>query len=191
MTQASHPTFDACRTSASAALQLLAHQQQWREQTLKHWQRRLERDRHALEGTLESLHGAQDWNDFSAAAQTVWRDYMSASAALWQEGVTDSMQNAGAWSDTARDMAQHLQASLESLQRAAVESKTGAALPMHEWMAAFERAMNGAVAQAAGASKAMAHAATTTNASASSPAAGGARASKKQEASADGGQHGR
>jgi hypothetical protein len=188
MTQASHPTFDACRTSASAALQLLVHQQQWREQALKLWQRRLERDRHALEGTLESLHGAQDWNDFSAAAQTVWRDYMSASAALWQEGVTDSMQNAGAWSDAARDMAQHWQASLESLQRVAVESKTGAASPMREWMAAFERAMNGAAAQAAGVANTMAHAA---NASASGPAAGGARASKKQEAGADGGQHGR
>lgn len=82
MANAPHPSFHACHTGASTALQWLVHQQQWHEHALKLMYRRMERDRAALEGTLETLRDARDWNDFAAASQSVWRDYLTASAAL-------------------------------------------------------------------------------------------------------------
>ncbi|WP_233869521.1 hypothetical protein [Paraburkholderia adhaesiva] len=141
MVTASNPSFDACRVNANNALQMMKHSQQWREQLLKLEQHRLERDRAALEGALETLSHAQDWSDLAAASQSVLRDYLSESAAIWQEGVAAAMQGAGAWTDTARDIAQNWQDSLPGLQPGAA---TASALPMREWMAAFERAVSGA-----------------------------------------------
>ncbi|WP_027794635.1 hypothetical protein [Paraburkholderia acidipaludis] len=144
-------TFDAYRVNASTALQLFAHGQQWREQLLKLQQRRLARDRAALEDTLESLREAHDWSEFAAAGQTVLRDYVGASTALWQEGVAATLQSAGAWSDLARDLAQNWHDSLDVFQPG---GGTASALPMRDWMAMFERAAgsapggNGAAADA-------------------------------------------
>jgi hypothetical protein len=159
MVTASNPSFDACRVNARAALQMMTHGQQWREQILKLEQHRIERDRAALEGTLETLGHAQDWSDLAVASQSVLRDYLSASAAIWQEGVAAAMQGAGAWTDTARDIAQDWQDALAGLQPGAA---TATALPMREWMAAFERAVSAAVPNGAnsvnGAGKPAAHA---------------------------------
>lgn len=141
MVTVSNPSFEAYRSNASVALQLLTHGQQWHEQILKLQQRRLERDRAALEGTLESLRSAHDWSDFATAGQSVLRDYLSASAALWQEGVAAAMQGAGAWTDTARDLTQNWQDSLAGFQPGANGTS---ALPMRDWMAAFERAVGAA-----------------------------------------------
>jgi len=143
MATVSNPTFAAYRVNASAALHWLAQGQQWREQMLKLQQRRLARDRAALESTLETLREAHDWSDFTTASQSVLRDYLKESAALWQEGVTAAMQGAGAWTDTARDLAQDWQESLAGLTPG---TDTPSALPMREWMAAFERAVGGAFA---------------------------------------------
>ncbi|HKT97322.1 MAG TPA: hypothetical protein VJS30_12405 [Paraburkholderia sp.] len=117
MANASHPSFNACRTGTAAALQCLVHQQQWREHALKLMYRRMERDRAALEGTLETLRNAHDWNDFAAASQSVWRDYLNASAALWQEGAAATLQGAGGWTDLARDIAQQWQDALGGMRR--------------------------------------------------------------------------
>ncbi|MBN3853773.1 hypothetical protein G3N59_10315 [Paraburkholderia sp. Ac-20340] len=146
MPNASHPSFNAYKSRTSAALQWLVQQQQWREQAANLLQRRIERDRAALEGTLESLRGAQDWSDFGAATQTVWRDYLLASAALWQENVAATVQGTGVWANAVRDMSQQWQDTLEKLKPGAVAQpgRSGAALPMREWMAAFERAMSAA-----------------------------------------------
>lgn len=171
MVTVSNPSFDAYRGNASVALQMLTHGQQWREQVLKLQQRRLERDRAALEGTLESLRAAHDWSDFAAAGQSVLRDYLSASAALWQEGVAAAMQGAGAWTDTARDIAQNWQDSCAGLQPGSAGTS---ALPMRDWMAAFERTVGAAGSAAWGAN------------GAANPAA----APSKKEA-AQGEQHGR
>jgi hypothetical protein len=182
MATASHPSFDAAslgnamgasfdtyRTNASAALRLLVGQQQWREQMLKLEQRRLARDREAVEGLLESLRTARDWTDFAVATQSVWRDYLGASTTLWQEGVAAAMQGASTWSDSARDFTQQWQEACAGAQANA--SKVPGALPMREWMNAFERAMSSAANGAAHPGK----------------AAGAGRA---QGASAGGGQHG-
>jgi hypothetical protein len=172
MATASQPSFDAYRTSTQAALRLLVGQQQWREQILKLEQRRLERDREALEGVLESLRTAHDWSDFAIAAQSVWRDYLGASAALWQESVTAAMQDAGSWSDTARDFAQQWQDACTGAKAGAANAP--GALPMREWMNAFERAMNSAANGAAHPGK-----------------AAGSRTGRAPSASeAGGGQHG-
>jgi hypothetical protein len=178
MATASHPSpgasfgasFDAYRASTSAALRLLVGQQEWRERVLKLEQRRIERDREALEGVLESLRTARDWSDFAIATQSLWRDYFGASAALWQEGVAAAMQGASAWSDTARDVTQQWQQACAGAQAGA--SNAPGALPMREWMNAFERAMNSAANGAA-------HPARSSG------------AGRAQGASAGGGQHGR
>jgi hypothetical protein len=187
MANAPYPSFDAYRTGAAAALQLLVQQQQWREHALKLLQRRTERDRAALEGTLESLRHAQDWSDFAAASQSVWREYLGASAALWQEGAAAALQGTGAWTDFARDMTQQWQDSLGSLQSGAAGAKSGAAMPMREWMAAFERAV-GVAAQGAAQAAQAAQAAAAAAASGAVPGAGGARTGRAQ-AQASGGQH--
>ena len=168
MATASHPPFDASlgnalgasfdtyRTNTSAALRLLVGQQQWREQLLKLEQRRIERDREAVEGLLESLRTARDWTDFAVATQSVWRDYLGASTTLWQESVAAAVQGASTWSDSARDFTQQWQEACAGAQAGA--SKVPGALPMREWMNAFERAMssaaNGAGGKAAGAARA-------------------------------------
>ncbi|MFP6560227.1 hypothetical protein WJ542_18265 [Paraburkholderia sp. B3] len=143
MATVSFSAFDAYRVNASAALQLLEHGQQWREQLLKLQQRRLARDRAALESTLESLREAHDWSDFATAGQSVLHDYVGASTALWQEGVAATLQGAGAWSDLARDLAQNWHDSLGTFQPGA---GTASALPMRDWMAMFERAVGSAYA---------------------------------------------
>jgi hypothetical protein len=170
MVTASNPSFDACRVNACNALQMMTHGQHWREHILKLEQRRLERDQAAIEGTLETLRHAQDWSELAVASQSVLRDYLSASAAIWQEGVAAAMEGAGAWTDTARDIAQNLQDSITGLQPGA---GTASALPMREWMAAFERAV-GAVGGAA-----------------PNGEAGNANGAGKQAAQAQGEQHGR
>ncbi|WP_322012086.1 hypothetical protein [Paraburkholderia sp. J12] len=138
MATVSNPSFDAYRFNASAAIKLFAQGEQWREQVLELQQRRLARDRAALEGTLETLRDARDWSDFSTASQSVLRDYVNASAAIWQEGVAAAMHGAGALADTARDLTQEWHDSLSGLQPG---TNTPSALPMREWMAAFERAV--------------------------------------------------
>jgi hypothetical protein len=143
MATVSHPSFDAYRVNASATLHWIAQGQQWREQILKLQQRRLARDQAALEGTLAALREAHDWSGLTTASQSVWREYLSVSAALWRDGVAAAMQGAGAWADTARDLAQDWQDSLAGLQPGA---NMPSALPMREWMAAFERAVGGAYA---------------------------------------------
>lgn len=144
MSNVSSPSFDAYRSGTSAALQWLVHQQQWREQAANLLQRRIERDRAALESTLASLRGAQNWSDFGAASQAVWRDYLMASAALWQESAAASVQATGVWANAARDVMQQWQDSLANLQPGAAAGAVGAAQPMREWTAAFERAMSAA-----------------------------------------------
>jgi hypothetical protein len=146
MVTASNPSFDAYCVNASAALKMLAQGQQWREQIMELQQHRLERDRAALEGALETLRDAHDWSDLATASQSVLRDYLNASAAIWQDGVTAAMHGAGAWSDVARDMTQHWHDSLCGLEPATV---TASAMPMREWMAAFERAVSGTAGGAA------------------------------------------
>jgi hypothetical protein len=181
MATASFSSFDAYRINASAALQLLAHGQQWREQLLKLQQRRLARDMAVLEDTLESLRDAHDWNDFATAGQTVLRDYTSASTALWQEGVAAALQGAGTWSDLARDLAQNWHDSLEAFQP---DASTTTALPMRDWMAAFERAVGSAYAVKSGEN--------SGGSSADNEAAGDASAHAGQPAAhAHGEQHGR
>lgn len=159
MATASHPPFDASlgnalgasfetyRTNTSAALRLLVGQQQWREQLLKLEQRRIERDREAVEGLIESLRTARDWTDFAVATQSVWRDYLGASTTLWQEGMAAAMQGASTWSESARDFTQQWQEACAGAQAGA--SKVPGALPMREWMNAFERAMSSAANGAA------------------------------------------
>jgi hypothetical protein len=147
MVTASHPSFDTWRANTTAALRLLAGQHQWRERLLGLEQRRLERDREAIEGWLESLRTAHDWSDFAVATQSIWRDYLSASTSLWQEGCAVAMQGASAWSETARDVAQQWQDACAGAQRGAAGAP--GALPMREWMNAFERAMTGAANGAA------------------------------------------
>ena len=159
--------FDSYRASTSAALQWLVGQQEWRERVLKLEQRRIERDREALNGVIESLRTARDWSDFAVATQSVWREYLGASAALWQEGAAAAMQGASTWSDTARDVTQQWQQACAGAQAGA--SNVPGALPMREWMNAFERAMNSATNGAAGSSSG---------------------AGRAQRASAGGGQHG-
>lgn len=146
MPNASHPSFNAYRDGTSAALQWFVHQQQWREQAVNLLQRRMARDRAALEATLVSLRNAQSWSDFGAASQAVWRDYLVASAALWQENTAATVQATGVWANAARDVMQQWQDTLASLQRGApaVAGQGDAAQPMREWMAAFERAMSAA-----------------------------------------------
>jgi hypothetical protein len=168
MATASFSSFDAYRINASAALQLLAHGQQWREQLLKLQQRRLARDMAVLEETLESLRDAHDWNDFATAGQTVLRDYTSASTALWQEGVAAALQGAGTWSDLARDLAQNWHDSLEAFQP---DASTTTALPMRDWMAAFERAVGSAYAVKSGENSAVNEAPGDASAHAGQPAA--------------------
>jgi hypothetical protein len=171
MVTASQLPFDAYRVNGCAALQMMTQGQQWREQLLKLEERRLERDRAALEGALQTLREAKDWTDFVTASQTVLRDYLSATAAMWQESVGASMQSAGAWSDSARDFVQNCQDSLSGLQAGWQASfqpgaATASALPMRDWMVAFERAVSGAVLNGAhaapgtanGTGKAAAHA---------------------------------
>lgn len=177
MVTASQPKapFDAWRANTSASLRLVAGQQQWRERLLKLEQRRLERDREALEGVLESLRTAHDWSDFALATQSVWRDYFAASTALWQESVAGALQDAGTWSETARGFAQQWQDACTGAQAGA--SSAAGALPMREWMNAFERAMTSATNGAAG----------PAAASANAP---GARTSRAQGASESGGPHG-
>lgn len=143
MVTLSNPSFDACRTQACAALQMLSASQQWREQWFVLQQHRIARDSAALRGALEAMRDAKDLNDFAAGSQTVLRDYLSASAAIWQEGVAAAMQGAGVWSDTARETMQQWQQSMSGLHQGSVG---GAALPMREWMAAFERAASSAQA---------------------------------------------
>jgi len=126
---------------------MLSESQQWQEQWLALLQRRVARDRAALRGTLEAMRDAKGWNDFAEGSQAVWRDYLGASAAIWQDGVTAAMQGAGAWSDAARDAMQQWQQSMSGLQQG---SAGGAALPMGEWMAAFERAVSAAQAMDGG-----------------------------------------
>ncbi|WP_322092464.1 hypothetical protein [Paraburkholderia bannensis] len=146
MPNASHPAFNAYRNGTSAALQWLVQQQQWREQAASLLQRRMARDRVALEATLESLRSAQSWSDFGAASQTVWRDYLVASAALWQENTAATVQATGVWANAARDAMQQWQDTLAGLRPGAVAAtgQVGAVQPMREWMAAFERAMSAA-----------------------------------------------
>ncbi|NIE65808.1 hypothetical protein [Burkholderia sp. Ax-1719] len=149
MANVSHPSFNAYRSGTSAALQWLVHQQQWREQAANLLQRRIARDRAALESMLESLRRAQSWSDFGAASQTVWRDYLLASAALWQESTAASVQVTGVWANAARDVMQQWQDSLAQLQPVTAAAATPAAAidaaqPIREWMAAFERAMSAA-----------------------------------------------
>lgn len=191
MPTVSNPSFDACRVNACATLQLLAHGQQWREQVLQLQQRRLERDRAALEGTLETLRESRDWSDFATASQSVLRDYLSASAAIWQEGVAAAMHGAGAWADTARDITQDWQDSLSGLQPG---TSTPSALPMSEWMAAFERAVGGAYMPGVpGASSAAANGATegATEGAARSAASRAAAGRGGKTEAAQGEQHGR
>lgn len=132
-----NPSFDACRANACAALRMLSDSQQWSEQWLSLQRRRVERDRAALRGTLEAMRDARDWSDFAEGSQAMLRDYLSASAAIWQDGVAAAMHGAGAWSDSARDTIQQWQQSMSGLQQGAA----GGALPMRDWMTAFERAV--------------------------------------------------
>jgi hypothetical protein len=171
MVTASHPSFDTYRANAATALRLLVGQQQWRERLLKLEQRRLERDREALEGVLESLRTSRDWSDFAIATQSVWRDYFGASAALWQEGFAAALQDASTWSDTARDLTQKWQDACTGAQAGAAGAP--GALPMREWMNAFERAMNSAANGAGHPGK-----------------ASGSRTSHAGSASESGGRHG-
>jgi len=149
MTTPSTLPFDACRAQTCAALQMLAAGQQWRETWLTLQRRRLSRDSAALRGTLEAMRDANDWNDFAVGSQAALRDYLSASMAIWQEGVAATMQGAGAWSDTARETMQQWQQSMNGFPG----SFGGAALPMREWMAAFERAVSPAAAAGDAAAK--------------------------------------
>ncbi|MBB3257644.1 hypothetical protein F4827_002509 [Paraburkholderia bannensis] len=152
MATVSYPLFNVYRSGTWAALQWLVHQQQWREQVVGLLQRRIARDRNALESTLEAWRGAQSWSDFGAATQTVWRDYLIGSAALWQESTAASVQVTGVWANAARDVMQQWQDAFAQLQpgTAAAAGAIGpvgtidAAQPMREWMAAFERAMSAA-----------------------------------------------
>lgn len=147
MVTSSNPPFEACRAGTCAALQMLSASEQWREQWLALQQRRLARDHAALHGTLTAMRDANDWNDFASGSQAVLRDYLSASAAIWQDSVAAAMQGAGAWSDTAREAMQQWQQSMNGWQPGPA---VGGALPMREWMAAFERAVSPAqAAQAA------------------------------------------
>lgn len=173
MVTASHPSFDTYRSNTAAALRLLVGQQQWRERLLTLEQRRLQRDREALEGVLESLRTARDWADFAIASQSVWRDYFGASAALWQESFAAALQDASTWSETARDLTQRWQDACTGAQTGAANAP--GALPMREWMNAFERAMN-----------------TATNGAAHPGKAPGSRASRGQTAGEGegGGRHG-
>jgi hypothetical protein len=118
---------------------MLSAGERWREQWLALQQRRFARDHAALHGTLDAMREASDWNDFAAGSQAVLRDYLSASAAIWQDGVAAAMQGAGAWSDTTRDALLQWQQSMSRFQPG---STGGGALPMREWMAAFERAVS-------------------------------------------------
>jgi len=161
--------FDTYRASANAALQWLVGQQEWRERVLKLEQRRVERDREALQGAIESLRTARDWTDFAIATQSVWREYVGACTSLWQEGAAAAMQGASMWSDTARDVTQQWQQACAGAQAGAANGP--GALPMREWMAAFERAMNSA-----------------TNGAAYPASSSGA--GRAQGANAGGGQHG-
>lgn len=170
MASPSEPPFDAYRANACATLQLLCAGEQWREQWLALAQRRFARDRAALHGTLDAIREAQDWRDFAAGSEAVWRDYLSASAALWQDGVAAALHATLAWNDSAREALQQWQQSIGRLQSGPA---AGAALPMREWMAAFERAASAGAAAAAGAADAAA--------SAGSPA----RARTRRERSAD------
>lgn len=176
MVTASNPSFDAWRVNATAVLQMLSQGEQWREQLLSLQQRRYERDRAALEGVMETLRAAQDWSDFATASQSVLRDYLGASAAIWQESVAAAMQGAGAWTDTARGIAQSWQDSLGGLEPGAA---TASAMPMREWMAAFERAVGAAVANGVSMTNGMTHG-----------AAGYAHGNGKQAAHTQGEQHG-
>lgn len=144
MATPSNSPFEAYRANACTALEMLTASQQWREQMLTLQQHRINRDIEALRGTLEALRDAKDWNEFATGSQSVLRDYLSTSAAIWQEGVTAAMQGAGIWSDSTRDAFQKWQDSVGGLQPGAA---AGAALPMREWMAAFERAVGGTVAE--------------------------------------------
>jgi hypothetical protein len=149
MPNVSPPSFDAWRSSTSAALQWLVHQQQWREQAANLLQRRIARDRAALEATLASLRGARSWSEFQAANQAAWREYWVASAALWQESAAANVQATGVWANAARDVMKQWQETLATLQPGAAAAAAPAAAvsatqPMREWMAAFERAMSAA-----------------------------------------------
>lgn len=148
MVTASNSPFDTCRANAAAALTMLTQGQQWREQLLKLQQRRLDCERAALEGTLDTLRHAQDWTDLATQSQAVLRDYLSTSTAIWQESVTVAMQDAGAWAETARGLARNWQ---ESLARMQASSPATSAMPMRDWMTAFERAVGAAVADSAAA----------------------------------------
>lgn len=130
MANVSHPSFNAYRTGATAALQWLAYQQQWREHALKLLYRRMERDRAALEGTLETLRDARDWNEFAIASQSVWRNYLGASAALWQEAAVAALQGAGAWAGLMRDMAQQWQDASAGLLQGVPGTQSDAAMPV-------------------------------------------------------------
>ncbi|WP_114810593.1 hypothetical protein [Paraburkholderia kururiensis] len=145
---------ETCRANATIALRMLALGQQWRQQALTWQQRRMERDRNAVQQALGALAHAQDWNEMVAGYHTVVRDYLSASTSLWQDGIQLATQ-------APREAGNGVQDALRQWQGACagewqkLTTTHGAALPMRDWMAAFERTAESvahAVAQASNSS---------------------------------------
>jgi hypothetical protein len=177
---------ETCRANATIALRLLALGQQWRQQALAWQQRRIERDSSAVQQALGALAHAQDWNEMVAGYHTVVRDYLSASTALWQDGVQIATQ-------APREAGAGMQEALRQWQGACagewhkLTAANGAAVPMRDWMAAFERTAQSvahAVAQSSvspasyGASTATDDSASTAEPSPRQAAAARARAVK-------------
>lgn len=153
---------ETCRANATIALRMLALGQQWRQQALAWQQRRVERDRNAVQQALGALAHAQDWNEMVAGYHTVVRDYLSVSTSLWQDGIQIATQ-------APREAGNGVQEALRQRQGACtgewhkLTAANGAALPMRDWMAAFERT-------AESVAHAVAQASTSSAPSASSPA---------------------
>ncbi|QGZ63262.1 hypothetical protein [Paraburkholderia acidisoli] len=143
MVTASQPAFDAWRAGSIAALRLYQGRQQGREQWLQFMQRRVERDRAALEGAMDALREARDWSEYAIASQTVSRDWFNASAALWQETAANAVQGPLLWSEVARDFAQQWTDVCAGF--GAVTMSMRAARPVRAWMNAFERTMSDTV----------------------------------------------
>ncbi|WEY40672.1 hypothetical protein [Paraburkholderia sp. SUR17] len=153
---------ETCRANATIALRMLALGQQWRQQALAWQQRRVERDRNAVQQALGALAHAQDWNEMVAGYHTVVRDYLSVSTSLWQDGIQIATQ-------APREAGNGVQEALRQWQGACtgewhkLTAANGAALPMRDWMAAFERT-------AESVAHAVAQASASSASSASSPA---------------------
>lgn len=159
---------ETCRANATIALRMLALGQQWRQQALAWQQRRVERDRNAVQQALGALAHAQDWNEMVAGYHTVVRDYLSVSTSLWQDGIQIATQ-------APREAGNGVQEALRQWQGACtgewhkLTAANGAALPMRDWMAAFERTAESVAHAVAQASTSLASSAPSTP-STSSPA---------------------